>query len=145
MTTLKMRGDVAMSGNFGYELDLTKFTEEEKQEVREQVAQYKELRTFVQKADMYRLKSPFEGNDTAWMFISEDGCDIFAAYFRVLCQVNPGIFRMKFTALDPDAVYELVGEDKYYSGDELMNIGLVVDLFGDFVSKTWRIKKIVVK
>ena len=145
VTSLKMRGDVAMSGNFGYELDLTKFTEEEKQIVRAQVEQYKELRSFVQKADMYRLKSPFEGNDTAWMFVSEDGYDIFAAYFRVLCQVNPGIFRMKFTALDPEGVYELVGEEKYYSGDELMNIGLVVDMYGDFTSKTWRMRKIVVK
>ena len=139
--SLQMRGDVAMSGNFGYELDLTKFTEEEKQEVRAHVERYKELRTFVQKADMYRLKSPFEGNDTAWQFISEDGKDIFAAYFRCLCKVNPGIFRMKFTALEADGLYEIVGEDKQYSGDELMNIGLVVDMHGDFQSKTWRIKK----
>lgn len=29
-TSLKFRGDVAMSGNFGYELDLTKFTDAEK-------------------------------------------------------------------------------------------------------------------
>lgn len=141
VTSLKMRGDVAMSGNFGYELDLTKFTDEEKEEVRAQVAQYKELRTFVQKADMYRLKSPFEGNDTAWMFISEDGKDVFAGYFRVLCRVNPGIYRMKFTALDPEGVYEVVGEDKKYSGDELMNIGLIVEMHGDFQSKTWRLKK----
>lgn len=141
VTSLKMRGDVAMSGNFGYELDLTKFTEEEKEEVRAQVAQYKELRTFVQKADMYRLKSPFEGNDTAWMFISEDGKDVFAAYFRVLCKVNAGIFRMKFTALDPEGIYEIVGEEKRYSGDELMQIGLVVDMHGDFQSKTWRLKR----
>jgi alpha-galactosidase len=131
-----MRGDVAMSGNFGYELDLNAFTEEEKAEVRRQVEEYKELRTFVQKADMYRLKSPFEGNDTAWMFVSEDKRDIFAGYFRVLCKVNPGIFRMKFTALEPDAVYEVVGEDVRYNGDELMNIGLVVEMHGDFQSKT---------
>lgn len=140
-TSLKMRGDVAMSGNFGYELDLMKFTEEEKAEVRKQIAQYKELRTFIQSGDMYRLKSPFEGNDTAWQFISEDGQDIFAAYFRILCEVNPGITRMKFTALEPEAVYELVGENKCYYGAELMNIGLVVDLWGDFQSRTWRLTK----
>lgn len=142
VTSLKMRGDVAMSGNFGYELDLNAFTEEEKEEVRRQVAEYKELRTFVQKADMYRLKSPFEGNDTAWMFVSEDGMDIYAGYFRVLCKVNPGIYRMKFTALDSEARYEIVGENKCYSSDELMNIGLVVELHGDFMSKTWRLRKI---
>lgn len=147
ITSLKMRGDVAMSGNFGYELDLMKFTDEEKDEVKRQVEQYKELRTFIQHGDMYRLKSPFgfngerAGNDTAWMFVSEDGNDIFAAYFRILCKVNCGIYRMKFTALDENAVYEIVGENKRYSGDELMRIGLEVDMWGDFTSKTWRLKK----
>ena len=33
MTPLETRGHVAMSGNFGYELDLTKFTDEEKENV----------------------------------------------------------------------------------------------------------------
>lgn len=144
MTSLSMRGDVAMSGNFGYELDLTAFTEEEKDEVRIQIKQYKDLRTFIQSGDMYRLQSPFEGNTTAWQFISEDGKDIFAAYFRILCEVNGGISRMKFTALEADAVYELLGVNggKRYSGDELMNIGLTVDLWGDFNSRTWRFRKV---
>ena len=144
MTSLSMRGDVAMSGNFGYELDLAAFTEEEKDEVRMQIKQYKDLRTFIQLGDMYRLQSPFEGNTTAWQFISEDGKDIFAAYFRILCEVNGGISRMKFTALEADAVYELLGVNggKRYSGDELMNIGLTVDLWGDFNSRTWRFRKV---
>ena len=147
MTSLKMRGDVAMSGNFGYELDLMKFTEEEKEEVKKQVELYKELRTFIQSGDMYRLKSPFktadnDGNDTAWMFVSEDGKDIFAAYFRISCIVNGGIYRMKFTALDPDTVYEIVDEGKCYCGDELMNIGLVFEMWGDYTSKIWRLKKV---
>lgn len=141
-TSLKIRGDVAMSGNFGYELDLTKFTDEEKEEVKKQIEQYKELRAFLPKSDMYRLKSPYEGNDTAWMFISEDGCDIFAAYFRILCKVNGGIYRMKFKALDENAIYRVVNEDKEYTGAELMYIGLEVDMHGDYTSKTWRLKKV---
>lgn len=140
--SLKMRGDVAMSGNFGYELDLMKFTEEEKLEVKAQIEQYKELRSFIQSADMYRIHSPFEGNTTAWVFVSEDGNDVFAAYFRILSKVNMGISRMKFAGLDENADYELVGENKVYSGAELMNIGLVVDFWGDYQSRTWRLKKI---
>lgn len=141
-TSLKIRGDVAMSGNFGYELDLTKFTDEEKEEVKKQIEQYKELRAFLPKSDMYRLKSPYEGNDTAWMFISEDGSDIFAAYFRILCKVNGGIYRMKFKALDENEIYRVVNEDKEYTGAELMYIGLEVDMHGDYTSKTWRLKKV---
>lgn len=141
VTSLKMRGDVAMSGNFGYELDLTAFTEEEKDEVRAQVAQYKELRTFVQSADMYRLQSPFEGNTTAWVFVSEDGNDVFAAWFRVLAEYNIGVRRMKFAGLDEKARYIDVENGKIYSGAELMNIGLVVDLQGDYCSRTWRLRR----
>ena len=52
-----------MSGNFGYELDLTAFSEQEKEEVREQVKLYKEIRHLVQFGDFYRLRNPFEGNE----------------------------------------------------------------------------------
>ena len=91
---------------------------------------------------MYRIKSPFEGNDTAWMFISEDKNEIFAAYFRVLCEVNPGITRFKLKGLDKNAEYKVDGEDNIYTGAELMNIGLVIDMWGDFTSKTFRIHRI---
>lgn len=147
VTSLETRGNVAMSGNFGYELDLMHLTDEEKEEIKTQIEQYKELRSFVQKGNLYRLKSPFanrnhDGNDTAWMVISEDGSDVFAAYFRKSCIVNGGIYRMKFTALEPDAIYEIIGENIRYSGDELMEIGLIVDMWGDYTSKVWRLRRV---
>ena len=71
ITSLAMRGDVAMSGNLGYELDLTKLTEAEKIAVKAQVARYKEIRKLIQFGDFYRLKSPFEGNETAWLFVNK--------------------------------------------------------------------------
>ena len=37
-TSMEMRGDVAMSGNLGYELDLTKLSNEEKEIVKQQVS-----------------------------------------------------------------------------------------------------------
>ncbi len=139
VTSLKMRGDVAMSGNFGYELDLTKFTPEEKEEVKRQIARYKDLRTFIQSAEMYRLASPFEGNIAAWNFVSEDGKEVFGAFFRIQSEVNPGIRRMKFCGLNDDASYRDVESGQIYRGDELMNIGLTVDLYGDYQSRTWRL------
>ncbi|MGB3721144.1 MAG: alpha-galactosidase, partial [Hyphomicrobiaceae bacterium] len=54
VTPLETRGHVALSGNFGYELDLTKFTEEEKEIVKAQIALYKEIRHLVQFGDFYR-------------------------------------------------------------------------------------------
>lgn len=142
VTSLKMRGDVAMSGNFGYELDLMKFTEEEKEEVRAQVAQYKELRTFVPYANLYRTESPFDGNTASWVFVSEDGRDVFGVRFHILCEVNGRAERMKFAGLEEEAMYRVAGEDKVYSGAELMYIGLAVDYWGDFQSRTWRLKRV---
>lgn len=106
ITTLATRGDVAMSGNFGYELDLTKFTEAEKDLATWQIAQYKEIRTLVQQGDMYRLLSPFEGSgETAWMFVSEDKTEAFVAYFRVLAIPNPPISRLTLKGLNPELDY----------------------------------------
>jgi len=107
VTPLHTRGNVAMSGNLGYELDLLKLTDKEKAEVKEQVLKYKEIRKVVQFGDMYRLQSPFEGNTTAWMFISEDKNDIFAAYFRHQGIPNEPVERIKFAGLDADSNYKI--------------------------------------
>ncbi len=142
ITPLKMRGDVAMSGNFGYELDLTQFTKEEKEEVRSQIADYKKLRSFVQSGDLYRTASPFEGNLVSWNVVSEDKKEVFGAFFRIQSEVNPGIHRMKFAGLEKEADYTDEESGQIYSGDELMRIGLVVDFHGDYQSRTWHLKRI---
>ena len=74
--------------------------------------------------------------------LSEDKNNVFAAYFRINSKVNPGITRLRLTALEPDALYELEGEDKAYGGDELMNIGIIIDMWGDFQSRTFRLKRV---
>lgn len=140
-TSLKMRGDVAMSGNFGYELDLTKFSEEEKREAKLQISEYKELRELIQYGDMYRLLNPFEGNETAWMFVSEDKTEAFISYFKVLAVPNGPIKKLTLRGLDPDLDYKVIGKDGLYGGDELMYTGLnIPELNGDYCSVTWRIK-----
>ena len=85
-TSMEMRGDVAMSGNFGYELDLTKLTDEEKEIVKKQISTYKEIRSLIQFGDFYRLKSPFEGNETAWLFSNKNKTEVMVYYFRVLAE-----------------------------------------------------------
>lgn len=143
ITSLKTRGHVAMSGNFGYELDLSKLSEEEKAEVREQVAEYKAIRRLVQQGDFYRLLSPFEGNDTAWQFVSEDKSEAYAVFVRTLAVPNGPLTRLRFKGLDPDKTYALRGTDRVYGGDELMYAGLPIpDLEGDFRSVTFRLTEV---
>lgn len=124
ITPFETRGHVAMSGNFGYELDLTKLTEAEKNNVKLQVEQYKSLRNLIQFGEFYRLLSPFEGNETSWMFVSEDKREAFAAYFKVLGEPNAPLRRLKLKGLDPAKSYKLSADGQVYGGDELMFYGL---------------------
>ncbi|RTE04434.1 alpha-galactosidase [Paenibacillus whitsoniae] len=142
-TSLKMRGDVAMSGNFGYELDLTTFTPEEHELAKEQVAQYKELREFVQFGRFYRLLSPFEGPEAAWMFVSEDGQDVLACYFNILAEPHEPLKRLMLKGLDPNGTYRNTATDEVYGGDELMHAGLALPRqHGDFESHLYRFRKV---
>ncbi|MEK4251392.1 alpha-galactosidase [Paenibacillus sp. FSL W7-1287] len=143
MTSLLTRGYVALSGNFGYELDLSKFTEEEKELVRYQIELYKEIRHIVQFGDFYRLRSPFEGNDTAWMFVSKDKTEAFVVYVKVLQEPNAAIGRFRLQGLDPNKTYRVFDSPDagVYSGDHLMYAGLTIPPFyGDFQSCAYRLK-----
>ncbi|WP_031263915.1 alpha-galactosidase [Sporolactobacillus laevolacticus] len=143
ITSLKTRGDVAMSGNFGYELDLTKLTDEEKQQVRQQVTFYKRIRPLIQFGDFYRINSPFEDDDTAWCFVSPDQSEAIGFYFKVLASPAQVLKAFRFQGLNPQALYENLATGEVFGGDELMNAGLnVPDEKGDFRSYVWQFKRV---
>ncbi|OPA81203.1 alpha-galactosidase [Paenibacillus selenitireducens] len=143
MTSLTMRGDVAMSGNFGYELDLTRFTEEENEIAKQQISFYKEIRGLVQQGDLYRIKSPFEGNETAWMFVSEDHSEALVFYFNVLAEPNGPLRRLALRGLDADKNYRVDASGEVFGGDRLMHVGLdVSSVRGDFTSKVFKLSAV---
>lgn len=125
-TPLNTRANVAFWGAFGYELDLTKLSEEELAEIREQVAFMKEYRHVFQYGTFYRLKSPFESNETVWMSVSEDRKTAIVGYYRVLNEVNVGYRRIRLQGLDPDMQYHISVSDQCIDGNELMRAGLIL-------------------
>ncbi|PAK43062.1 alpha-galactosidase, partial [Priestia megaterium] len=141
-TSLDMRGDVAMSGNLGYELDLTKLTGEEKEIVKRQVSKYQEVRQLIQFGDFYRLLSPFEGNETSWSFVNKDKTEAMVFYFRVLAEANAPFESFKVKGLDASKKYRVVETNNVYGGDELEYIGLSIpaELKGDFQSVAYHLK-----
>lgn len=142
ITPLKTRGAVAMSGNFGYELDITKLSNEEKEIMKEQINFYKEVRDTIQFGKLYRLSNPFEDNDVAWMYVSDDKKEIIVTLVRQYATVNRGFTNLKLKGLDENSSYEVVGENLTLGGDILMNLGLNIPMFeGDFASKVWRLIK----
>lgn len=153
LTSLNMRGNVAYFGTFGYELDLTQMTAEEKTEAKAQVAFMKAHRELIQFGTFYRLKSPFEGNVTAWMVVSDNRKEAIVAWYRVLNQINVGFNRIHLVGLNEDDEYQVNDSDRLFGGDELMNIGLITSdhtcgewkpqdpsLNGDFTSRIFYLK-----
>ena len=137
-----MRGNAAMAGVFGYELDLTQLTTEEQAEIKEQVAFYKKHRQLLQYGTFYRLESPFEGNDTAWMFVSKDQTEALVFYFRVLAEAAHPLVTLKLAGLDETANYQLY--ERVIGGDELMNIGFYIDseIYGDYATRRFYLQKV---
>jgi hypothetical protein len=135
VTPIKTRADVAYFGTFGYEFDLLKLSEEEKEEIRRQIAFMKEKRELIQKGIFYRLKSPFEGNETAWMIVSEDQKKALVGYYRVMQPVNVGFKRLKLKGLKEDICYKVSGYDYDCYGDELMQVGMILS---DSASGVWK-------
>ncbi|MCX7714445.1 MAG: alpha-galactosidase [Clostridia bacterium] len=142
VSSLKMRGDVASSGNLGYELDVGILTDTEKDIICKQIDFYKNIRPLVLFGDFYRLISPFEGNDAAWMFVSEDKDEAVVFYFGILSVPNSSVKRLKLRGLDENADYELVGGNVCYGGDRLMYAGInITNIRGDFSSYVMQFKR----
>lgn len=135
VTPIETRADVAYFGTFGYELDLLKLGEEDKAEIRRQIAFMKEKRDLIQKGTFYRLKSPFEGNETAWMIVSEDQKKALVGYYRVMQPVNVGFKRLKLKGLKEDTCYKVSGYAYDGYGDELMQVGMILS---DSASGVWK-------
>ncbi|MCH3972292.1 MAG: alpha-galactosidase [Oscillospiraceae bacterium] len=140
---LSTRGLTAMSGCFGYELDLGQLTEQEREEIRRQVQLYKELRPMIQFGTQHRLLSPFEGNEAAWLFLSQDQSDAAVFYFKVLAEPAAPVHILRLRDLDPSAQYQDTDTKAVYGGDELMYAGLTVPpVLGDFTSRLWRFHQV---
>ena len=139
-TSLDIRGNVAMSGVLGYELDLTTLSEEEKALIVKQVDFYKEHRQLLQFGDFVRLKSPYEENEVAWMFVSKDKKEAIVFYFRVLVEASAPYVTLKLAHLDETLEYQIANH--VISGDALMNIGMYIDpkLHGDYATQAFVLK-----
>ncbi|MCD7808574.1 MAG: alpha-galactosidase [Erysipelotrichaceae bacterium] len=147
-TTLDTRAHVAYFGSFGYELDITKLSIDKQNMVKQQVEFMKAYRRLIQFGTFYRLKSPFEDNETIWMVVSKDKSQALVGYYRTLQEINVGYRRIKLLGLNKNYSYHVSLLDQNFYGDELMNVGLITSDSsssdhndeGDFVSRIYVLK-----
>ena len=125
VTPFKTRGICAMQGSFGYELDLSKLSEEDKAEARRQITVYNENWELFQSGSYYRLNSPMETHDyTAWSYVSKDQRKASLSVIYTDLHGNPKPVRVKLKGLKKDASYDVDGT--VYTGAALMRGGLLI-------------------
>ena len=83
----------------------------------------------------------FEGQVTAWAFVSPDRRKILLCAYRVLCVPNTAPARIRLRGLDPGAVYE-TEDGRRFTGAALMYQGITLPLRGDFSSEVMVLKSV---
>ena len=130
--SMKTRGIVAMAGTFGYELDITRLSQEEKDMVKIQVEEFKKYYSLIQQGDYYRLtddgrKSPY----VAWEFAAEDGTEALLNVVTLRVRAYAMPYTVRINGLKPEAVYEVEGTGEKYSGAALINGGYLLPVIWD--------------
>lgn len=144
VTPFKTRGDVALCGAFGYELDITKISQEDRDMVPGQVDAYHKYHMLYETGDYYRLLSAREnGNYDAFSVVSKDKSEALVTYVQILAKPNRHSKILKLSGLNSDYEYRVEGTKEKYKGDTLMNAGLLIDnMQGDFKSLLIHLTKV---
>ncbi len=138
-TPFTTRGHVALAGTFGYELDITKLSDEERGLIRQQVADYHKYEMLVRTGDYYRIASYADNHShDCYMVVSKDRTQALVTYVQVLAAAAQLPRRIRLQGLDPATIYHLEGTDERYTGEILMHGGFLVDgLAGDAASRLY--------
>src|SRR5699024_6509075 len=153
-TPLWTRAVVAMSGTFGYELDLGKLTDEECEQVKEQIETFKKYYDVLQNGLYYRLSDPTsEPRYTAWQTVTEK--ESLVNLVLTHPEANSRPLHLCLRGLEENALYRVESlhiygttstpengaakADRYtgavYSGSTLMYAGYTLpQMVGDFPS-----------
>ena len=145
VTPFKTRGYVALSGTFGYELDITKLSEEDRKMIPNQVALYKKYSDLVRNGDYWRVASCRENNEyDCWMSVSKDKSKALITFIQILNHANYKTRFIKLNGLDDQKKYKVVFPDEdqekfapyTLTGLSIKNAGIAVSRdWGDFQGK----------
>lgn len=142
VTPFETRFTVAMTGSFGYELDPTALSDEDKQKVRETAQLYKEYGDVLVNGRYHRLRDPHAGNCSAWCTVSADRRTCIAGYVLTHVRMYGNNERIALRGLDPDATYRERFSGALYRGDQLMNFGLHAPITLEYRSMLWILERV---
>ena len=139
VTPIATRACVAMAGTFGYELDVNKMTDEEKEAVKRQIQIFKEQYDLISYGDYYRLTDVQKSSCAVWETAAKDGSEALVSAVWQHVQATSAFLNVKVRGLCEDGMYRVMRtalkkkdagaqekEDQVISGSSLMHGGLPI-------------------
>lgn len=159
VSPLKYRAYLGMTGSMSIGVNLLKTSQEELDEIRKYLEQYKEIREITQQAYVYRLASAFDGPYTVWEYLKRDRTEGVLFVFVHGMSFKDEMPRMRLRGLEAHEKYQVSGFEKYVEkgfdtvvrekelewtafGDTLMKFGISLAGRGDYDCQLIRIKKV---
>ena len=135
VTPFRTRGDVALAGSFGYEMDLNKISEEEKEMVKEQIAAMHEYYELTHEGLYYRLTGLKKQDFMAWEFVAEDQSRALLTIVKTDAEGNMLPVHTKVCGLAEDKLYRCSLDQEVRLGRTWNRAGLTLhQVLGEYES-----------
>ncbi|MGI6242271.1 MAG: alpha-galactosidase [Prevotella sp.] len=145
--SIKFRVDVAFPYKLGFDINLKSLSQEDMEYCQNALKEYNRLKDIIWSPNLYRLVSPYETNHCVFQRVNDakDHALVFA--YDIHPRYDESLLPTRLEGLDANAMYRvkeislmpgrqswLDCNDKVYSGDYLMKIGIKVISSNDMAS-----------
>lgn len=133
--SLDFRYKVALGGMLGYEMNILDSNDAVKNDISEQVKQYRTFEHIIRTGDFYPLYSPFEHPYSAYYYTSSDCKEFLVSFIQAedcfnRCKKKELKPILKIKNAKPDKIYKDVISGKEFSGTELRH-GIIQEVAGE--------------
>ena len=152
--SIKFRVDVAFQGKLGFDIGLRNLSDEDRQYCRQAIKEYNRLKEVVWSPELYRLVSPYGGQHCVVQRVTPDKSHSLVFAYDIHPRYGESILPTRLKGLDAEAKYKvkeiclmpgrqswLSCNDKVYTGDYLMKVGIKVTSSNDLVSHIIEVTK----
>jgi alpha-galactosidase len=140
---LSYRFHSSMMGGLGIGANIGHWSDDEMTEAKRFVELYKEIRSTIQRGDLFRLESFRSSNVAAYQYVGKERQEAVVFAFLQSQHFGSEERRLLLQGLDQDATYEVSREGRdpvRLHGSTLMNVGLPLTLKGDYGSELVRLR-----
>lgn len=141
---MQTRAITAMAGSFGYELDVQKLNQEDREAIKEQIREYHRIYPLVHYGDYYRLTNAQEDREfTAWQFVNEEQSQALVFVVMLRARSNSPFFRLRLRGLKEDGYYRIDEGEEIVEGSALMHGGMLLPIVrGDYQGMKFWIRSV---